>query len=98
MGKKVLREYNFHSRDLLPWETAVKKIDEAIKYFENGNGKVHFIPGDEVAHKDNLEQKMIVKEIIRKVVKVKTDVLDEDNKPVEVTKKLVQGIRCYWFE
>ena len=34
-GIKQQHDYTYHSRDLVPWETAVKGIDEVIKYLES---------------------------------------------------------------
>ena len=59
----------------------------------------HFEPNDKVSHIENLDQTMIVKEIKRKAIFVRTDKLSEDGK--EYLKKKVnriEGILCYWWE
>ena len=34
-GVKQQHDYRYHSRDLVPWEIAVKGVEEVIKYLEN---------------------------------------------------------------
>jgi hypothetical protein len=58
-----------------------------------------FSESDAVAHVDNLEQKMIVKEVKRRIVFQSTGETDEENggfKKIERSK--IDGIIVYWFE
>jgi hypothetical protein len=54
---------------------------------------------DPVAHIENLEQKMIVKEIKRRTVFVSTGETDAENGGFKKVKKnKIDGILVYWFE
>ena len=58
-----------------------------------------FSESDAVAHVDNLEQKMIVKEVKRRIVFQSTGEIDGENggfKKIERSK--IDGIIVYWFE
>jgi len=61
-----------------------------------------FNQNDAVAHTENLEQKLIVKEIKRRRVDVSTGkiITNSEGKSVfeKITKNKIDGILCYWFE
>ena len=86
MSKKY-KEATFHSSMLIPWyvvDGKEDKIESSLQWMETGRAGHFFQPPDEVCHRDNLDQKMIVKTILR------TD-------PVEGKTKII-GIRVYWWE
>jgi hypothetical protein len=92
---KEIKEYKFHSRDLVPWEIAKKGKEAVIDFYSDAEEtmvKHRFKEGDSVAHRENLELEMIVKEIQKVPYKTK------DIKGNEVTKTRMQGILCYWWD
>jgi len=88
MAKKLIT-YKFYSKVLLPKDIADKGT-EAIEKFENeipGREGWKFKEGDEVVHKYNLEQKMIVQEIRQK----KTVIRGQERIRLD-------GIICHYWE
>ena len=53
--------------------------------------------GDEVAHAANLEQKMFVSRIIKKIKKEPTGKMC-DGKPVYENQPVLLGIECHWWQ
>lgn len=56
--------------------------------------KFRFKEGDEVAHKDNLETKMIVDRIIKKSYKYKDFTSDPPQEKIGIK---ILGISCHWW-
>jgi hypothetical protein len=93
---KKIREYIFHSRDLLPMSLSSASMEDRISFVERGGH--YYRVGDKVVHRDNLEMQMSVKEVIMRKVSVKTGAVGEDDKPVYIKRNRIEGILCYWFE
>ena len=91
MSKKY-KEATFHSSVLIPWFVVDGKedpVEEAIQWINKSQRHHYFSEPDEVCHKDNIEQKMTVKTIIRMTM---------DNDKSKVGKTKIVGIRVYWWE
>ena len=91
MSKKY-KEATFHSSVLIPWFVVDGKedpIEEAMQWIEKSQRNHYFSEPDEVCHKDNLNQKMVVKAIIR------VSINKDGSKPA---KTKIAGIRVYWWE
>ena len=60
----------------------------------------HFEPNDKVAHIENLEQAIIVKEIKRRKIFVSTGEKDPQNTKAFIKKPVnrIEGILCYWWQ
>jgi hypothetical protein len=97
MGKK-LKEFTFHSRELMPENISKLSLDQRVEWEENQRGKYRFKKGERLVHRDNLDTTLYVKEIIKELVMVDTGVTGEDDKPVMQRKKRMLGVRCYWWE
>lgn len=72
----------FHSTELLPAEYATKTVQDIENFSENIRPSYRFTEGEEVVHRHNLKNKMIVAEIVRKGNKEKAR---------------LDGIRCHWW-
>jgi hypothetical protein len=59
----------------------------------------HFEETDRVAHIENLEQAMTVKEVKRRTIFIRTDEMNAE-KTEFIKKKVnrIEGIVCYWWE
>jgi hypothetical protein len=85
---KRYREAVFHSSVLIPWwvvDDKEEKVEKALAWLEHDRKGYYFNEPDEVCHRDNLLQKMVVKSVIKKS--------SED-----AGKTKIVGIRCYWWE
>ena len=61
------------------------------------NKGYRFKEGDEVAHVDNLDLKMHIARLVKKIKKEPTGKM-LDNKPVYQTYSILIGIECHWFQ
>ena len=59
--------------------------------------KHKFNEGDNVAHIDNLKQKMEIFHFYKNTVTVRTDWNDKTNKYNEEAKEQLRGIGCFWY-
>lgn len=98
MGKKTLKEHEFHSKELLPWDVAILELDKRDSWIADMSQAHRFKRGDDVAHKNNPELRMTIREIIKENVRIRSDVVDEEGEPVYITRRRLLGIRCHYWE
>lgn len=94
---KELAEHRFHSKHLVPYAVAQKGQDAIIEWIETEQQGNRFTDGDEVAHKENPELKMYVKEILKEVHKIKNGIDDKGN-PIYKQQIRMLGILCYYWK
>jgi hypothetical protein len=91
MTKKIIQRHRFHSSLLVPWRVIEESkgskdpLEHILLWIDVHQSSHYFHPGDEAAHKDNLDQKIYVDKIIRTTAK-------------ENEKARIIGIDCHWFE
>lgn len=91
---KELITHRFHSKEIVPFVTATKGIEDienVLLWIDTHQQDYKFKEGDEVAHKDNLAQKMFVSKILKKTISIKTNGGEEQPR----TKMI--GIECHWW-
>lgn len=91
---KEFKTHKFHSRELIPYEKGqegIEDLEKVLLWIDAYSEDHRFKEGDEVCHKENLEQKMIVNKILKKTIEI----------PINGTKekktKMI-GIECHWFQ
>ena len=62
------------------------------------NVKYRFKIGEDVAHKDNLEIKMVVSRILTQTKELKPKDGSKDHALVQEKKSYLIGIECHWWE
>jgi hypothetical protein len=95
MGMYIER-HQFHTRELIPWDVA-KLGKETILNWKPLE-KFWLKEGLEIAHRDNISQKMYVTSILRKDVNVNTGDRDKDGNFIYETIQKLSGVKCHWFQ
>jgi len=92
--KKVIHTKKFHSKELIPWQVAQNGKAAVIDWITSEQEMHRFKEGDEVAHKEWLEQKMYVEDILKEFREVASGL--SSGKKKKVTRML--GVVVHYFD
>jgi hypothetical protein len=60
--------------------------------------KYHFKEGEEVCHKDNLTEKLIVSRVLKESIEINKGFDSEKNEPIKKVVVRMIGIECHWWK